>query len=379
MAGRVLGIGITGTSLSEFEREVLEKYTPYSVILFSRNVGSADELSELVREIKSCGGSTPPLVVIDQEGGRVDRLRGLIPGIPGASATAEADNPDPVVRRLGGLIGEALHYFDIDVDLAPVVDIERETPVKGLERRTYGSDAGEVVRLAREFIRGLHSYGVASCLKHFPGLGLGHGDPHYGVSIVDAPVEVLLKEDLVPYSELAEEAGAVMIGHGTYPAIEEPDLPATLSQKISTELLRGVIGFEGVTFSDDMEMHAVSDIGPFEEIKERALMAGNDVVFFCSQIERMPQLMEHIERRLRDEEPFRVRFDEAAARAERFRDHCAELRRNSRSVPRSFSEIQDAFVEFCEDFEQVCRTTQGERRKRPRTPGTGKTGREEWT
>lgn len=377
MKKSVLGAGLTGLTLTDLERRILDEMTPYSVILFARNIGDQDQLVSLVRDIKSYG-DRPPLVVIDQEGGRVDRLRTLIPGIPGAAQTASIHEAEPVAQRLGELIGEALHYFDIDVNLSPVVDVERDEPVKGLETRTWGNDASRVATLAGAFMNGQHRFGVGSCLKHFPGMGAGFGDPHYGTSVVNAGAEELETIDLLPYRQLGNEAGAVMIGHLTYPALEDADLPATLSRRISTGLLREVLGFEGVSFSDDMEMHAVSDLAPFEEIAERALYAGNDVVFFCSQIERLPQISESLNRRVERDQAFAARFEQAFDRAETFRERCQTLRTECRDMGRSFDEIRKSFAEFCEEFDRVCRS-EGERRATPRSPGTGRTGREEWT
>lgn len=379
MAERVLGVGIAGTTLTELERRLLEEWTPYGVVLFARNVGTATELEELCGEIKRTGDPSP-LIFVDQEGGRVDRLRDIIPGIPGAAAVAESDAAEEVVGRIGELIGDELRHFSIDVNLAPVVDVERDEPVQGLERRIYGKDPELVTNLASRFLRGLHSRGVAACLKHFPGMGAGIGDPHYGASVMDVSAEELRKVDLAPYSALANEARAVMIGHGIYPQVD-PGVPATLSRKISNDILRNQLGFDGVAISDDMEMHAVSDLGSFEAIKERALLAGNDVVFFCSQVERMPDLIRDIRSRLEDDQGFAARFDEAAARADAYRDHVLDLQRKIQPAPgMSFERIRAAVEDFCNEFEETCgRSRTGERRATPRTPGTGRTGREEWT
>ena len=378
MAERVLGVGLTGTKLTGLERRMLEELTPFGVILFARNVGTATELEQLCGELSEIG-DPPPLIFIDQEGGRVDRLRDIIPGIPGAAATAEAENAEEVAMRVGALIGDSLRHFSIDVNLAPVVDIERDHPVAGLERRIYGKDPETVINLAASFMRGLHSRGVAACLKHFPGMGAGVGDAHYGASVMEVSEEELRKVDLAPYRALANEAKAVMIGHGIYPRID-PGTPATLSRKIAHEILRDELGFEGIALSDDMEMHAVSDLGSFDEIKERALLSGNDVVFFCSQVERMPELMRDIQRRLDEDPGFCDRFEEAASRTEQYRSYVKELQRNQQPTMKDFASIRAAVDQFCQEFEETCgRSRMGERRAKPRTPGTGRTGREEWT
>ena len=379
MTPDVLGIGLAGKTLSPLEKDILAESTPYAVVLFGRNIDSAQHLRELVAEVKSVS-KTPPLFMIDEEGGRVDRLRHLVPGLPSAEAFLEGDRPQELSEWFGRVIGIALRYFDIEIDLAPVVDIAGEVSPKGLERRIFGRDPETVIDLAGAFMRGLHSAGVASCLKHWPGIGVGSADPHYGATVIDIPVTQLIERDLVPYQRLANEAGAVMIGHGTYPQIDEPDLPATLSWRMTTDLLRNFTGFDGVAISDDMEMHAVSDLGSYEEITDRALIAGNDVILFCSHIERIPDLQKHLRRRVEDDAKFRARFDEAARRCEVYRQHCARLRAAAPAAA-TFDEVIDEAAAFVDEFERTrphreVVVPDVDRRKNSRKP---RTGREEWT
>jgi beta-N-acetylhexosaminidase len=380
MAFDILGIGITGKSLTELERRIIRETSPYAVVLFGRNIESVSQLRALVAEVKSLA-PRPPLLMIDEEGGRVDRLRNLLPGLPSAEAFGEGDQPHEMSSWAGRIIGSALRFFDIEVDLAPVVDIRGAVAPKGLERRTFGSDATAVVDLAGAFLRGLHSGGTASCLKHFPGIGLGSADSHYGTTIIDITAEELMRRDLVPFARLGSEAGAILIGHGTYPALDDEQNPATLSRRIATELLRGGIGFEGAAISDDMEMHAVSDLGPYEEIADRALMAGNDVILFCSHIERVPDLQRHLGERAARGGDYGARHAEAVARAERYRAHCYRIR-DAVKPPASFDAIVDEMIRFSDAF-RITRPAYEEyvgtdRRHNPRTI-RGRTGREEWT
>jgi beta-N-acetylhexosaminidase len=384
MGTDVLGIGLTGKHLTDLERRILRDNTPYAVVLFGRNIGTPEEFVELVREVKSLAPQRPPLFMIDQEGGRVDRLRHILPGLPSAEAFAEGENAARLSEWAGKVIGMALRFFDVESDLAPVVDIRGSVPTKGLERRTFGSDPETVVELGGAFIRGLHSAGTASCLKHWPGIGSSSGDPHYGVAMIDAPLDQLLKHDLVPFARLGAVAGAIMIGHGTYPRIEEdPDLPASLSWRLTTDLLRNAIGFDGLAVSDDMEMHAVSDLGSYEEISELALMAGNDVILFCSHIERVPDLQRSLRARVREDAKVRARFEEAKRRCDIYRAHCEQLRA---AVPpaATFDDVIDEAARFVEELERTrphseAVSPDADRRQNPRTPGKGRTGREEWT
>ena len=378
----VLGIGLSGKTLTDLERRFLSESSPYAVVLFGRNIGTADQLRDLVHEVKSIS-RRPPVFMIDEEGGRVDRLRNLIPGIPSAESFREGDKPSEMAAWAGQIIGMALRYFDIEIDLAPVVDIRGDQAPKGLERRTFGDDPESVVELAGAFMRGLHSQGVASCLKHWPGIGVGSADPHYGATIIDIGHDDLVNRHLVPFARLGKEAGAIMIGHGTYPRVDEPDLPATFSRRMTTHFLRETIDFDGVAISDDMEMHAVSDLGSYEEIAERALMAGNDVILFCSHIERMPDVQRYLERRVKEDAAVRRRFDEAFERAEVYRAHCEKLRAAAGAGVGKFEDLLDETARFCDEFE-LTRPSRDpvlldyERRKGPRHPG-GRSGREEWT
>src|SRR5450432_3134789 len=338
MSSEILGIGLCGKSLTDLERRILRETSPYAVVLFGRNVDTAEQLTELVREVKSIS-KRPPLFMIDEEGGRVDRLRNIIPGLPSVQSFSEGQKPREMSQWLGRVIGMALRYFDIEIDLAPVVDIRSDDAPKGLERRTFGNDPESVVELAGAFIEGLHANGVASCLKHWPGIGVGSADPHYGATIIDVPLEQLLARDLVPFAKLGKVAGAIMIGHGTYPQIDNPDMPASLSRKLTADLLRQ-IGFDGV-----------SDLGSYEVISELALKAGNDVILFCSHIERFPDIEKYLASRVRENSAVRARFEDARARAERYRAHCERIRKAGAPPASLFKQLVDETVKFCDEFQ----------------------------
>src|SRR5436190_1929613 len=304
MGTEVLGIGLTGKHLTNLERRILSENTPYAIVLFGRNIGTADEFVELVKEVKSLAKAKPPVFMIDQEGGRVDRLRHILPGFPSAEAFGEGEDAEQLAEWHGRVIGMALRYFDVEIDLAPVVDIRAEVPTKGLERRMFGGDPETVTTLAGAFMRGMHATGTATGLKPCRGLAV----------------------------------------------------------------------------SDDMEMHAVSDLGSYETISEQALMAGNDVILFCSHIERVPDLQRFLRRRVNEDANVRARFEEARARCEIYRAHCERLRAASRR-PESFGQVVDELSRFLEVFERTrphreVVVPEIDRRHNPRKP---RTGREEWT
>lgn len=382
MGTQLLGIGLTGPALTALERQIILDVAPYAVILFGRNIESPRQLRELIAEIKSIA-KRPPVFMIDEEGGRVDRLRKMIPGLPSAQSFEEGADAAKLSNWAGRVIGMALRFFDIEVDLAPVVDVRGPKHPEGLERRTFSGDAETVAALAGAFMRGLHQTGTASCLKHFPGIGLGSADSHYSTTVIDSSAEELNARDLVPFARLAGEAGAVMIGHGTYPRID-PETPATLSRRIATDLLRGTLGFNGLAITDDMEMHAVSDFGAYESIADRAVLAGNDVISFCSHIERVPDLKQHLRALADNNAEFRARFEQAIAHGERYRAHIARIRGAAPPPVEQFDDLIDEAERFVEELNRTRPQRppvipEEERRHGSRSPGTGRTGREEWT
>src|SRR5262249_54535862 len=202
-------------------------------------------------------------------------------------------------------------------------------------------------------------------------------------TVTDVSYGALRNRDLVPFAALGNKAGAIMIGHGTYPQIDAPDLPATLSRRITTDLLRNSAGFNGLAITDDMEMHAVSDFGSYETITERALLAGNDVVMFCSHIERIPDIQRFLGVRVKEDAGFRRRAEQASGRAAAYGQHGEQWRRDAGSGESRLEEVAGGAARFVEEFQKTrggaAVAGEADRRKDPRTPGTGRTGREEWT
>lgn len=322
LGGRLLGVGVSGTCLTAPERETLAVVAPAAVVLFARNVKSPDQLVELIGSIRDIANPAP-IFMIDEEGGRVDRLRALVPGIPSAADMATC--PDVALsEEFGQVIGRLLAEFDIEVNLAPVVDVWRDGLSPSLVRRCFGSDPISVADRAAAFVRGMARHGVLSCLKHFPGLGVAETDPHHATSLVELTIDELESIDLLPYRLLSSAAPAVMVGHGIYPRVDESLLPGTLSHFVSTTLLRERIGFAGLTISDDMEMHAVSDLAGGAEIAARSVAAGNDLVLFCSRIGEAREIAAGIAG-LAASTDGEARLSEARGRVDSFVRQCGAL------------------------------------------------------
>lgn len=291
-AGGVLFVGVEGPRLAEEERRLLRRVGPGGVVLFGRNVEDAEQLRALVAAIRL---AVPEVVLaVDSEGGRVDRLRAIVGPAPAAADLAAA--PSARARRAGRWVGASLRAFGIDLDLAPVVDLDHDRVDNALDRRCFGGTPRAVTARARAFLEGLESSGVGGCVKHFPGLGAAFEDTHRSGTVVALPRR-LLARDLAPFVALAARAGAVLVSHAVYPALDPALLPASLSPAVSTILLRRELGFRGCLLSDDLEMGALSPVGGLAEVGEAALAAGCDGLLFCRRLEEAPAIASRIVRR----------------------------------------------------------------------------------
>jgi beta-N-acetylhexosaminidase len=271
--------------LTEDERRFFAAADPVGFILFRRNCRSPDQVRELVGALRDAIGRSDAPVVIDQEGGRVARLRPphwrRYP-----SAARLASLPDPQAERaarLGArLIADDLGDLGISVACLPVLDV----PVGGADPvigdRAYGTDPGRVARLGRAVCGGLLKGGVLPVIKHIPGHGRARVDSHLGCPVVEAEADELSRSDFAPFRALADLPWA-MTAHIVYMAID-PTAPATLSPRIISQVIRGVIGFDGVLISDDLSMRALG--GEIGERAKRALAAGCDLVLHCNGEQR---------------------------------------------------------------------------------------------
>ncbi len=282
---QVFMVGLPGPALDADTRAFLDEYTPGGIVLFKRNVQSATQLRRLIAQLHALGAGVTPLVAIDHEGGRVDRLR-LRPftHFPPAAMVAGTGSPR-IVRAVAEAMGRELSAIGIDVDFAPVLDVWANPRNTVIGDRAYGTSATEVARMGLAAMEGLERGGVLPCGKHFPGHGRTLGDSHKVLPRVAASRAALTKTELAPFAR-AIKAGipALMSAHVVYPALD-PKRPATLSSAIATTLLRTRLRFDGVLFSDDLEMQAVAGRATPERIAPAALAAGCDMLLVCQSLD----------------------------------------------------------------------------------------------
>jgi len=311
LAGTILMVGFEGAE----PEEELRALGPAGIILFSRNLESAGQTIELTERLKGLLPG-PPLLALDQEGGRVSRLEPFIGPTPPAAALARAGGA--TARKFGAGTGQALQALGFNIDFAPVVDLCDPEATNGIGDRSFGTDPDRVAALAGSFLGGLQAAGIAGCLKHFPGLGRTAVDSHLELPIAARGLEQLEAEDLLPYRLLCPEAACVMVGHAHYPAINpEERLPASCSPEIVTGLLREKLGYAGLVVSDDLEMGAVADLDRDGAAALRALTAGCDLLLYCRDLERAEIAAEAIARAAEGDAAVGSRLREAAGAVRR--------------------------------------------------------------
>lgn len=275
-------LGLEGPAIGERERGLLSRRPPFGVLLFARNLESAEQAVALTTEIRGLADPAP-LLFVDQEGGSVDRLGPLLPArFP--SATTLAEKGTDRVHENAFLMGRAMRLLGFDVDFAPCVDLgPPDTAGVFLRGRTFGFHAEDVVLCGMVFLHGLARAGMGTCLKHFPGLGRGAADTHLARPVIDAHDVDLMVTDVAPFAKLARSADGVMVGHAAYPDLtKNGDAAASVSPRVYATL-RGPVGFDGVVYSDDLTMGALG--GTLPERCAAAASAGSDVLVVARGID----------------------------------------------------------------------------------------------
>lgn len=276
--------GLSGVAMTDDERRFYRDVQPAGVILFARNVADRDQLKRLVEEARNAVGRQDFLVLIDQEGGRVQRLRPPIArSLPPAAVYAQRYVSDPEGAKraafaVARLTGEELRAFGITMNCAPVADLPVDGSHEIISDRAYGSTVAEVVALARSVADGYLASGVVPVIKHIPGHGRATADSHLSLPVVSTSRQTLSETDFAPFKALAG-LPAAMTAHVVYSAIDAAN-PASTSALVTREVIRGEIGFDNLLMSDDLSMKALS--GPMRARAEAVIAAGSDLALHCN-------------------------------------------------------------------------------------------------
>ena len=293
-------------------------------VLFGGNISGKSQLMRLTADLKGLG-AVRPAIAVDEEGGGVRRLGKTgalkLPLVRSMSVIGRTGSP-AIAYDAGYTIGAYLSEYGVTMNLAPVADTLVNPKNQVVRYRSFGSDPDLVSQMVSNYITGLHEWGVAACVKHFPGHGGTIGDSHGGTVVLSRTWEELLACELIPFRDQFGLTEAVMVGHISLPKVTDDGLPASLSRRLITERLREELGYQGLVMSDALEMKAVTARFSPGEAAVLAFQAGNDVLLMP---ERLPEAFEAVLLAVESGHVSEERLDESVLRILRFKQRFGGL------------------------------------------------------
>lgn len=323
----MLVVGFDGTEMSSALASLLTRVQPAGVILFARNILNPQQTHQLLEECRACVRE-PLFTCVDLEGGLVDRFRNLFGATPSAADVFLSGRPK-LFRKHGEIIGRTCRALGFNVDFAPVLDLSFQASRSVMSSRAFSENPKEVMAYAREFLVGLSSAGVIGAGKHFPGLGEGNLDSHHDLPVIRKSFPKLWAEDLAPYRAMKRELPMVLVNHANYPAVTKDALPASLSKKWITDVLRKRIGYRGLVASDDLEMGGVLKAAPIDEAAIEFVRAGGDLCLICHERQYVEKTFAAMTDLAASDARFRRRTLESAKRVAAFKRRSLVIRRKT--------------------------------------------------
>lgn len=312
--GQLLVFGYSGTKPENSLKALIDAFHPGGIVTFGRNITSFDQIRDLNQKAQEYSGKIPLLIMVDQEGGNVSRLK-VRPPLPSALAIGQTGDVQ-LAEEFGLALGEFLKTLGFNMNLAPVLDLADPLKSTFVGPRSFGNAPDKVAELARAFARGQAQAGVAPTAKHFPGHGGISQDSHRLTPRKLSTLEELQKGDLKPFSLFAasEFPKAIMMAHLAFPQIDESGDPATFSHKFIRDILRGQLKFNDVIITDDVEMMGAEAVGSLEERVVRAIEAGNDMVMVAWSPDRQKRAYDALIQAVKSERISEARIDESVSR-----------------------------------------------------------------
>jgi len=279
--GQLLIGSLPGTTIPAEMRSLAREFGLGGVIFFSRNIEAPEQVAELSYDVQALARELPLWVSVDQEGGRVARLKAPFTVWP-PMATLGRSGDERLAERFAGALAAELRAVGITLDYAPVLDIHTNPKNPIIGDRALAENADMVARLGSAIVRGLQQNGVAACGKHFPGHGDTSVDSHLDLPLVEHPPDRIRRVESVPFrAAIAADVAFIMTAHILVPSLDE-ERPATLSPRIVSSLLREELGYRGVILSDDLEMKAIAKTYAVPDAAVQAIAAGCDGLLICS-------------------------------------------------------------------------------------------------
>jgi beta-N-acetylhexosaminidase len=347
-AGRVLIVGVEGTSLTAMEQAWLKLIRPSGVILFRRNIEDAHATHALLESVQKATGG-PLFRCVDVEGGTVDRLRDLMAPMPSAQSVGRTRSTKLFATH-GRLIGKESRMLGFNVTFAPVLDLQTASSASVMTSRVVSSDAEEVIEYARHFLAGLGKEGLLGCGKHFPGLGSGQVDSHHSTPRIEKSMGSLWQEDLLPYRKLTPLLDFVMISHATYPLTPSGEEPASISSFWTDTILRKKMGFRNLIVSDDMEMGGVLSYTSLADAVVRAILAGTHLIEICREPALVLGAYEALLNEAEHSPAFARKLARSAAVVEKFKRRRREVNRLSNApTPSALEKARREIQRFSEE------------------------------
>jgi beta-N-acetylhexosaminidase len=347
--GQLLIVGFDGTEITPRFSSLLQRMQPAGVILFARNIKTAEQTWQLLRECQNCV-SVPLFPCVDLEGGSVDRFREVLGPAPSA-ADVFSTGDRKLFRKHGQVIGENCHALGFRLDFAPVLDLAFEASRSVMSSRVVSPNPRETAAYAREFLAGLRLAGVLGCGKHFPGLGEGRLDSHHELPVIEKTIKRLWAEDLLPYRMLRAQMPLVMISHAAYPLVTHDQTPASLSRVWITNILRKRVGYRHLIVSDDLEMGGVLSAASVKQAAVEHIRAGGDLCLICHREDYIAQAYDELVNTIERDPKFANRVRESVQRVLAFKKRWAKILR--RSAPPSSSTVEKLSRQLWEFGEQV--------------------------
>ena len=329
--GQLLILGFDGTEFTPDLCNRLSLLQPGGIILFARNIVSAEQTNSLLRESYRTV-EAPMFLCVDMEGGTVDRLKNVIAPAPSVEQVSST-GVKKLFREHGRLIGEEVRALGFNVDFAPVVDLAFKASRSVLSSRTVSADPKATIAYAKEFLRGLKDAHVLGCGKHFPGLGEANLDTHSELPAIDKPWKKLWEQDLLPYRQLRSQLPFVMVAHCAFPGVTRDTTPASVSKKWITDILRKKIGYRGLVISDDLEMGGVQKALPIEQAAVETIRAGADIYLICHNDDFVHRSYDAVLREAEKNSRFREQVVTAAKRIITFKKRSSEIKRRMAKAP----------------------------------------------